>query len=86
MTKPLRGVTNEKWSALTTDSIQDLLKPLKVATKPDDGQLYFDFNPSLTFNYQFFLLFSTLQFSFAVLCTTNFLDFDFSEHVMRSFT
>ena len=45
MTKPLRGVTNEKWSELTTDSIQDLLKPLKVATKPDDGQLYFDFKP-----------------------------------------
>lgn len=31
-------------SSLTTDSIQDLLKPLKEATKPDDGQLYFDFN------------------------------------------
>ena len=30
-------------SSLTTDSIQDLLKPLKEATKPDDGQLYFDF-------------------------------------------
>ena len=29
-------------SALTTDSIQDLFKPLKVTTKPDDGQLYFD--------------------------------------------
>ena len=30
-------------SALTTDSIQDLFKPLKETTKPDDGQLYFDF-------------------------------------------
>ncbi len=30
-------------SALTTDSIQDLLKPLKEDSKPDDGQLYFDF-------------------------------------------
>ena len=30
-------------SALTTDSIQDLLKPLKETAKPDDGQLYFDF-------------------------------------------
>ena len=30
-------------SSLTTDSIQDLLKPLKEATKSDDGQLYFDF-------------------------------------------
>ena len=29
-------------------------------------------NPSLTFNYPFFLLSSTLRFSFAVLCTTNF--------------
>lgn len=29
-------------SALTTDSIQDLFKPLKETTKPDDGQLYFD--------------------------------------------
>jgi IS4 transposase len=29
-------------SALTTDSIQDLLKPLKETAKPDDGQLYFD--------------------------------------------
>ena len=30
------------------------------------------FNPSLIFNYPFFLLSSTLQFSFAMLCTTNF--------------
>ena len=30
-------------SALTMDSILDLLKPLKEAVKPDDGQLYFDF-------------------------------------------
>ena len=31
-------------SALTTDSIQDLLQPLKQeAENPDDGQLYFDF-------------------------------------------
>ena len=30
-------------SSLTTDSIQDLLKPLKETTKSDDGQLYFDF-------------------------------------------
>jgi IS4 transposase len=30
-------------SALTTDSIQDLFKPLKETAKPDDGQLYFDF-------------------------------------------
>jgi transposase len=30
-------------SALTTDSIQDLLKPLKEDSKPDDRQLYFDF-------------------------------------------
>ena len=29
-------------------------------------------NPSLTFNYPFFLLSSPLRFSFAVLCTTNF--------------
>ena len=29
-------------------------------------------NPSLTFNYLFFLLSSPLRFSFAVLCTTNF--------------
>ena len=29
-------------------------------------------SPSLTFNYPFFLLSSTLRFSFAVLCTTNF--------------
>ena len=29
-------------------------------------------NPSLTFAYPFFLLSSTLWFSFAVLCTTNF--------------
>ena len=28
--------------------------------------------PSLIFNYPFFLLSSTLQFSFAMLCTTNF--------------
>ena len=32
----------------------------------------FRLNPSLTFNYPFFLLSSTLRFSFAVLCTTNF--------------
>ena len=31
-----------------------------------------EFNPSLTFAYPFFLLSSTLWFSFAVLCTTNF--------------
>ena len=30
-------------SVLTTDSIRDLLLPLKVADNPDDGQLYFDF-------------------------------------------
>ena len=36
-----------------------------------DNRIY-DFNPSLTFNYPFFLLSSTLRFSFAVLCTTNF--------------
>ncbi len=30
-------------SALTTDSIQDLFRPLKETAKPDDGQLYFDF-------------------------------------------
>jgi transposase len=30
-------------SALTTDNIQELLKPLKETTKPNDGQLYFDF-------------------------------------------
>ena len=30
-------------SVLTMDSIQDLLKPLKEAVKPDDGQLYLDF-------------------------------------------
>ena len=30
-------------SALTTDSIQDLFKPLKETAKLDDGQLYFDF-------------------------------------------
>ena len=35
------------------------------------------FNPSLTFNYPFFLLSSTLRFSFAVLCTTNFSRFWF---------
>ena len=29
--------------ALTTDCIQDLLKPLNEAAKPDDRQLYFDF-------------------------------------------
>ena len=29
-------------------------------------------NPSVTFNYPFFLLSSPLRFSFAVLCTTNF--------------
>ena len=32
----------------------------------------FEFNPSLTFAYPFFLLSSTLRFSFAALCTTNF--------------
>ena len=32
-------------SVLTTDSIQDLLLPLKEADNPDDGQLYFDFKP-----------------------------------------
>ena len=32
-------------SVLTTDSIRDLLLPLKVADNPDDGQLYFDFKP-----------------------------------------
>ena len=37
------------------------------------------FNPSLTFNYPFFLHSSTLRFSFAVLCTKTFLDSDFSE-------
>lgn len=30
-------------SVLTTDSIRDLLIPLKEADNPDDGQLYFDF-------------------------------------------
>ena len=30
------------------------------------------FNPSLTFAYPFFLLSSTLRFSFAALCTTNY--------------
>lgn len=35
------------------------------------------FNPSLTFNYPFFLLSSPLRFSFAVLCTTNFSRFWF---------
>ena len=29
-------------------------------------------NPSLIFNYLFFLLSSTLRFSFAAMCTTNF--------------
>lgn len=32
-------------SVLTTDSIRDLLLPLKEADNPDDGQLYFDFKP-----------------------------------------
>ena len=33
-------------SALTTDSLQDLLRPLKQKTEnPDDGQLYFDSKP-----------------------------------------
>ena len=32
-------------SVLTTDSIRDLLLPLKEAENPDDGQLYFDFKP-----------------------------------------
>ena len=32
-------------------------------------------NPSLIFNCPFFLLSSTLHFSFAVLCTTNFFQF-----------
>ena len=32
----------------------------------------FHFNPSLIFNCPFFLLSSTLRFSFAALCTTNF--------------
>ena len=31
-----------------------------------------DFNPRLTFAYPYFLLSSTLRFSFAALCTTNF--------------
>ena len=35
------------------------------------------FNPSLTFAYPFFLLSSTLRFSFAALCTTNFSRFWF---------
>ena len=34
-------------------------------------------NPSLIFSYPFFLLSSTLRFSFAVLCTTNFSRFWF---------
>ena len=34
-------------------------------------------NPSLTFNYLFFLLSSTLRFSFAAMCTTNFSRFWF---------
>jgi hypothetical protein len=32
-------------SVLTTDSIRDLLLPLKEADNSDDGQLYFDFKP-----------------------------------------
>ena len=32
-------------SVLTTDSIRDLLLPLKEADNPDDGLLYFDFKP-----------------------------------------
>ena len=32
----------------------------------------FNLSPSLTFAYPFFLLSSTLRFSFAALCTTNF--------------
>ncbi len=32
-----------KNASLTTDSIQDLFRPLKETAKPDDGQLYFDF-------------------------------------------
>ena len=36
-----------------------------------------ELSPSLTFNYPFFLLSSTLRFSFAVLCTTNFSRFWF---------
>lgn len=31
-------------SALTTDNIRDLLLPLKTEEKPEDGQLYFDFD------------------------------------------
>jgi len=32
-------------SVLTTDSIRDLILPLKEDDNPDDGQLYFDFKP-----------------------------------------
>ena len=45
---------------LTKDE-NKILRPLKNAH-----------NPSLTFAYPFFLLSSTLRFSFAALCTTNF--------------
>ena len=38
-------------SALTTDSIQDLFKPLKETTKPDDGQLYFDVTDCISSRY-----------------------------------
>ena len=38
----------------------------------DDHDTMLRLNPSLTFAYPFFLLSSTLWFSFAVLCTTNF--------------
>ena len=55
------------------DSLKELLISNSVQTIGNDafhgcGSL----NPSLTFNYPFFLLSSPLRFSFAVLCTTNF--------------
>ena len=46
---------------------------LELIVKKDEGFAFVkQFNPSLIFNCPFFLLSSTLRFSFAALCTTNF--------------
>ena len=64
---------------MTVDEVYDYItldmrasQATRELRKIEDEKKRREFNPSLTFNYPFFLLSSTLRFSFAVLCTTNF--------------
>ncbi|WP_141210518.1 RhuM family protein [Prevotella sp. P2-180] len=63
----LRKRKNKLLYAVTHNTVAEIASSRADASKPNMG-----LTPSLTFAYPFFLLSSTLRFSFAALCTTNF--------------